>query len=141
MNNVELFVLPQSLLEKLVAHALCVAPKESVSIISGIIQNNKVIAEKVYSPKNTDNSTISFTVDPLELLEIYLEIEKEEKYLIGIYHTHPAPPVPSGIDVQYMEVNPYIWLISSMSKPEKPKGYLLLENKQLKEIKIEILEQ
>ncbi|MHA1124427.1 MAG: Mov34/MPN/PAD-1 family protein [Candidatus Heimdallarchaeota archaeon] len=137
--QVDKIILPKELLTKLVAHAKKSSPNESVSMISGSIKDGIAYAERVYTPENIDQSTTTFTVDPLILLEIYTEIEEEGRILVAIYHTHPAPPQPSGTDRHYMEVNPCIWLISSTKKPEEPNGYLLEENGNLKEVAISIL--
>jgi len=137
--EVDKIILPKELLTQLVAHAKKSSPNESVSMISGTTKEGIAYAEKVYTPENIDQSTTTFTVDPLILLEIYTEIEEEGRLLVAIYHTHPALPQPSGTDRHYMEVNPCIWLISSTKKPEEPKGYLLEENGNLKEVEISIL--
>ena len=83
----------------------------------------------------------SLVVDPLVLLDIYTEIEQRGEELIGIFHTHPASPYPSGTDRHYMEVNPYVWLISSTNAPTKPRGYLLMNDGKLKEITFNLAEQ
>jgi len=137
--QVDKIILPKQLLTKLVVHAKKSSPNESVSMISGYIKDGIAYAEKVYTPENIDQSTTTFTVEPLTLLEIYTEIEEEGRILVAIYHTHPAPPQPSGTDRLYMEVNPCIWLISSTHNPEIPKGYLLEEKGNLKEVKVSIL--
>jgi proteasome lid subunit RPN8/RPN11 len=137
--QVDKIILPKELLAKLVAHAKKSSPNESVSMISGTIKDRVAFAEKVYTPENIDQSTTTFTVDPLTLLKIYTEIEEEGRILVAIYHTHPAPPQPSGTDRLYMEVNPCIWLISSTKKPEEPKGHILEENGNVKEIDVSIL--
>lgn len=139
MEKIKRIEIPEKLFKELVDHAIKSSPYESVSIISGRITKNIAIAEKVYTPENIDKSTISFTVEPITLLKIYTDIEKEKKIIIGIYHTHPAPPSPSGTDRKYMEVNPYVWLISSTSTPERPKGYFLTENDIIKEIAVKII--
>ena len=140
MQNVKKIVIPNSLFQIIISHAINSKPYESVSIISGHTRNKIAYADEVYTPKNIDNSTVSFTVDPLVLHEIYTDIEEKEKEIVGIYHTHPAPPKPSGTDLNYMEVNPYVWLISSTNSPDKPKGYLLTPNGDLLNIEVEIKE-
>jgi len=127
MIDIDSIVIPEELFEKMVKHAKNTAPYESVSIIAGTIKDKQALAEKVFTPENIDKSTVSFTVDPID--EIDLEV-------VGIFHTHPAPPFPSGTDKKFMEVNPSVWLISSTSEPTKPKGYLLRENGKLKNVEI-----
>lgn len=136
MIDIDSIVIPEELFEKMVKHAKNTAPYESVSIIAGTIKDKQALAEKVFTPENVDKSTVSFTVDPLILLEIYTKIDEIDLEVVGIFHTHPAPPFPSGTDKKFMEVNPSVWLISSTSEPTKPKGYLLRENGKLKNVEI-----
>lgn len=139
MENVKKIIIPQELFYQLVAHAEATKPNEAVALIAGKIKDDIAIAKTVYTPENIDHSKATFTVDPLILLKIYTEVENQEKQIIAIYHTHPAPPRPSNTDLSYMEVNPYIWLISSTSTPERPKGYFLLSDSTLKEVQVEII--
>lgn len=136
MLEVDRFILPRKFLSILIGHAQKSAPNESVAIISGVIQDKTAIAKRVFTPNNVDRSTVSFTVDPHTLLKIYNAIEEANQQLIGIFHTHPAPPYPSGTDKRYMEVNPCVWLISSTVNPEKVKGFLLQKDGSLKEIEL-----
>ena len=75
----------------------------------------------------------------LDCIDEMATVEKQDKQIIAIYHTHPAPPRPSNTDLSFMEVNPYIWLISSTSTPEQAKGYYLLNNQKLIDIEVEII--
>jgi len=139
MDNIEEIVIKQALFSELVAHAKNCLPNESVSIIAGEIKDNIAYAELVYTPENIDNSKVSFTVDPLVLLDIYNSVEEKGKIIIGIFHTHPAPPSPSSTDLNFMEVNPYVWLISSTKNIEQPSGFVLKNNGELKEVKVSII--
>ena len=136
MIDIDSIVIPEKLFERMVKHAEKAAPYESVSIIAGTIKDKQALAEKVFTPENIDKSTVSFTVDPLVLLDIYTKIDESDLEVVGIFHTHPAPPFPSGTDKRFMEVNPSVWLISSTSEPTKPNGYLLRENGKLKNVKV-----
>jgi proteasome lid subunit RPN8/RPN11 len=139
MEHIEKILLPNYILEQLVKHAEATKPYEAVAIIAGFVEGVIAHSEIVYTPVNTDRSRISFTIDPLVLLDIYNEVEKLGKQIIAIYHTHPAPPSPSSTDLEYMEVNPYVWLISSLTSPDQPKGYILLKNNTLKDVEVEII--
>ncbi|NHJ31806.1 MAG: M67 family metallopeptidase [Asgard group archaeon] len=139
MENVDNIVVKEDLFQQLVEHAINCLPNESVSIIAGHIKDNIAYAELVYTPENIDKSTVTFTVDPLVLLDIYNSVEEKGKTVIGIFHTHPAPPSPSSIDKSYMEVNPYVWLISSTNDIENPSGFILKSNGELKEVEVSII--
>ncbi|MHA1743464.1 MAG: Mov34/MPN/PAD-1 family protein [Candidatus Heimdallarchaeota archaeon] len=139
MEKISTIVLPRKLLEKIVFHAQKALPNESVSIIGGKIEGETAHSKVVFTPENEDRSQVTFSVDPITLLDIYKKIEQQGLKLIAIYHTHPAAPKPSGTDLFYMEVNPYVWLISSTSEPERPQGYLLLKDGTLKKITVKII--
>ena len=139
MEDVDKIVIKQELFQQLVEHAKKCLPYESVSIIAGSIKDNIAYAELVYTPDNIDKSTVSFTVDPLVLLDIYNAVEKKGKTVISIFHTHPAPPSPSGTDLNFMEVNPYVWLISSAENIEHPSGFILKSDGELKKVEVSII--
>jgi proteasome lid subunit RPN8/RPN11 len=139
MENIKKIIIPQHLFLQLITHAEATKPNEAVALIAGKTEDEIAFAELVFTPNNIDNSTATFTVDPLVLLKIYTEVEKQDKQIIAIFHTHPAPPKPSNTDLSYMEVNPYIWLISSTSNPEQTKGYYLLIDRTLKEVEVKII--
>ncbi|NHK30720.1 MAG: M67 family metallopeptidase [Asgard group archaeon] len=139
MENIKRIIIPQHLFSQLITHAEATKPNEAVALIAGKTEDEIAFAEVVFTPENVDNSTATFTVDPLVLLKIYTEVERQDKQIIAIFHTHPAPPRPSSTDLSYMEVNPYIWLISSTTNPEQTKGYYLLSDRTLKEVDVKIV--
>ncbi|MBN1331223.1 MAG: M67 family metallopeptidase [Candidatus Heimdallarchaeota archaeon] len=141
MDQLETLILPETILAKLIAHATNSQPYESVALLAGVIKDTIAYVTKVYTPKNIDYSPYSFTVDSFELLSIYTDIESNKLELVAIYHTHPAPAKPSGMDLYYMEVNSCVWLISNISKPGKPNGYLLLQDGTLKTVTVKIVKQ
>ncbi len=138
MYQLETIILSETILATLVAHAKHSYPYESVALLAGRIEGTIAYATNTYLPENIEQSAVSFTVDPIVLFDIYTDIEKKHLELVAIYHTHPAPAKPSGMDLSYMEVNSCIWLISNTSTPDKPKGYLLLKDGSLKTISVKI---
>ena len=140
MHDVESINLPKSLLKLIIEHAKKSAPYESVSILAGTVKEKKATVKEIFTPENIDHSTVTFSVDPLYLLDIYTDIDNKNLEVVGIFHTHPAPPYPSGTDKQFMSVNKCVWLISTTKTPDEPKGYLLLENGIIKNIEIIVTE-
>ena len=136
MIDIDSISISKDHLKTMVDHADKSSPYESVSILAGVVKDKEAEVMKVFTPENIDRSTVTFTVDPLQLLDIYTDIDSKNLEVVGIFHTHPAPPYPSGTDKLYMEVNRCVWLISTTSKPTEPKGYLYLENRKLKNIEI-----
>jgi proteasome lid subunit RPN8/RPN11 len=39
------------------------------------------------------------------------KLEEKGETIIGVYHSHPAGPEPSHLDVSYMEGTSYVWVI------------------------------
>jgi proteasome lid subunit RPN8/RPN11 len=88
-------------------------PNEGCALLSGTYIDDTAIVDKVKVVANVDKSPVSFRIDPNELLQAYLEAEREGKEIVGIYHSHPAPPRPSGLDLEYMKINTCVWIIHS----------------------------
>ncbi len=63
--------------------------------------------------ENRERSTVTFQIDPKTVYEAYQRADREGKEVVGVFHSHPAPPRPSPIDIQYMQVNQIVWLILS----------------------------
>ena len=96
------------------SHAEKIYPLEAPAILVGEIMTNIASVDEVILTKNNDESPISFTIDSTELLEIYKKANRENKEVIGIFHSHPAPPKPSRLDMKFMSSNPFVWIIMSM---------------------------
>ncbi len=140
MDEVKKIIVKEELFLQLIKHAKNSLPNESVSIIAGYVKDEIAYAELVYTPENIDKSPVTFTVDPLVLLDIYNAIEEKGKTIIGIFHTHPSHPRPSKTDMNYMEVNPYVWMISSTNNIENPSGFILKSDGELKEVEVSIIQ-
>lgn len=80
----------------------------------GKAKENRAIVKDVIFLKNTVSSAVRFAVDPDELYRTYLKAEEQAMDVVGIFHSHPAPPYPSDIDEFYMKVNPVPWLIAGI---------------------------
>lgn len=78
----------------------------------GRVKEKRAIVKDVVFLRNTINSAVRFAVDPNELYRIYLKAEEQNMDVVGIFHSHPAPPYPSDTDEFYMKVNPVPWLIA-----------------------------
>jgi [CysO sulfur-carrier protein]-S-L-cysteine hydrolase len=108
--------LKESKLEFLTSLAKKSLPLESCALLLGKKNTDnlgEISVSDVISVKNNDSSTISFSVDPEDLLEGYHLSESRNMHVVGIFHSHPAEAVPSSIDKSYMKINPVVWLIYS----------------------------
>ena len=87
--------------------------------------------------RNADESMISFSIEPRELLQAYELAEKKKLQIAGIFHSHPARPAPSTKDIKFMEINPVVWLIYSTTK-EQFKAYVYEDS--VSEVAVKIME-
>jgi proteasome lid subunit RPN8/RPN11 len=89
-------------------------PVEACGLLFGEIRKDEAFVRKIVCVRNRLKSTVRFQIDPEEFLESLWEAEKENLEHIGFFHSHPAPPHPSAVDVRYMRFWPETaWLIIS----------------------------
>jgi proteasome lid subunit RPN8/RPN11 len=101
----------------MVEHARRVWPLECCGILSG---KNKTV-EKAYEMKNTEKSSIRYSMSPRDQLDVFEEMEKECTKMIAVYHSHPHTiPFPSETDVKltfYPEISSIIISLREEKSP------------------------
>ena len=120
-------------IDQLAVFAKSALPNESCAFLLGI---NEKVAE-ILPMRNSDESKISFSINPQEVLRAYNLAESKKLQVIGIFHSHPASPVPSNIDMKFMEINPVVWLIYSTTE-HKFQAYV--SDKVVTEVTVKIKE-
>lgn len=111
-------------------------PNESCAFLLGRGER-EIYVEEILPMKNADESMISFSMEPQELLRAYDLAERKNFHVVGIFHSHPSRPVPSSTDTKFMEINPIVWLIYSTTINEY-KAYIFDEN--VREVAVKIKE-
>jgi proteasome lid subunit RPN8/RPN11 len=127
---------------RLKKHAEDMHPTEAVALLFGIISGASVSTTRIELMENIAlaNHT-SFSVDPEAEYELLIGAEEQDELLVGIFHSHPAPPQPSSTDLRNMRLNPVVWLVASkLSGNWIIKGYLL-ENDEILEVAIHVFER
>jgi [CysO sulfur-carrier protein]-S-L-cysteine hydrolase len=94
-------------IEELIRVARSLLPDESCALLLG--KNDAVV--EILPMRNIDESPVTFTMEPTELVDAYNLAEIKGLDVIGIFHSHPAQPSPSSSDIKFMEINPVVWLI------------------------------
>jgi len=90
-------------------------PYEACGVLIGTINGTTAHVEKALSVTNVRRTRRSFELDPQQFYNAWNDAEKNNKGLLGIYHTHPASSaVPSLWDRETMENDPSIWLIAGV---------------------------
>jgi len=111
--------------------------KEFGALLFGRIEGNKAIVHLIKLLRYSERSTTHFIADPIFLMESFSEAEKMGLELVGIFHSHPAPPKPSASDLRYMELNPVVWLI--VDNTNFTVGAYVLEKGGLRQVGIEVI--
>lgn len=119
----------------LLEHAKKERPYEAVAVLLGTREGNEFLVKAVRPVRNILHSTTEFHIDPVELYKAYLEAEERGLEVVGIFHSHPAPPRPSFLDMKYMKLNPVVWLIAS-SIDWSMRAFILKNG--IKEVKLKV---
>ena len=121
-------------LTKLVEVAKDALPNESCAFLLG---HNDRIA-KILPMRNIDESPVTFSIEPTELIYAYNLAESKGMDVIAIFHSHPAKAWPSSTDMKFMEINPIIWVIYSTTENQL-KAFVYDDDDFIKEIDIRII--
>jgi [CysO sulfur-carrier protein]-S-L-cysteine hydrolase len=121
-------------IRQLVGIAKDALPNESCAFLLG--HNDKVA--KILPMRNIDESPVTFSIEPAELLHAYNLAESKRMQVIAIFHSHPAKPWPSSTDIKFMEINPVVWVIYSTTESQL-KAFVYDDKDTVREIAIRII--
>ena len=141
-SQIQSFILNQFELERLACLARDSLPNESCALLLGNYTNkeNEIQVIETLPMKNSDAlPTTRFRIDSQELINGYLRAEKMGLNVVGIFHSHPAPPIPSSTDKIFMEINPVVWLIYSTLTNES-RAYIF-EQKKIREVRLSVIKE
>jgi proteasome lid subunit RPN8/RPN11 len=130
MNTISLTAGQITRLTRLAKDAL---PNESCAFLLGV--KDKVV--KILPMRNIDESPVTFSIEPAELLKAYAHAESERMQVIAIFHSHPAKPSPSSTDIKFMEINPVVWVIYSTTEGQL-KAFVYDDKDIVREVAIKV---
>jgi len=89
-------------------------PVEACALLFGKLVKGNAVVTKIVTTPNILRSTVRFEVDPHVVYAAFEQADQEGLQFIGLFHSHPAPPNPSAVDLKYMRLwGDAVWLISS----------------------------
>ena len=100
--------------------------EEIEALLFGKFEGRRAVVTSVKMLKYSERSSSHFLTSPFFLSKSLLEADEIGLELVGIFHSHPAPPRPSVLDLKFMELNPVVWVIADSTKMEV-KAYFWLE--------------
>ena len=138
-NRIKSLILTQIELNKLVYFANKSLPNESCALLLGNYNNeNEIKVIDSLAMRNSDESPRSFRIESQELINGYLTAEKMNLNVVGIFHSHPAPPMPSSTDKIFMEINPVVWLIYS-TLINQSRAYIF--EQKIREVQLKVIKE
>ena len=137
MNN-KFIIIHDSHLKELAKLAISSLPNESCALLLGKRSDTKHVVTSILPMNNSSHSSIAFNIDPDDLYKAYNKARLMKLDIISIFHSHPAPPIPSETDRIFMLLNPVIWIIYSTSL-HTFKAYIYDNLDQLREISIRLI--
>ncbi|MFW9835509.1 MAG: Mov34/MPN/PAD-1 family protein [Candidatus Thorarchaeota archaeon] len=126
-------------IDKLHTHAETELPREAAALLFGIVSGHSIIVNRVELVQNDaiSNKT-QFIVNPEEQYRLMIEAEEQDEDLVGIFHSHPAPPFPSSRDQKNMKLNPVVWLIASKESGNWVSKGFLMDNDQVNKVDLHL---
>lgn len=121
-------MLPRELRDEIVAHARESAPKECCGLLFG----DGEIASRVVRGRNVHaNPETRYEIDPAQLRQALAGKDDSDRFLVGIYHSHPrTEPRPSAFDVANARWPEQVYVLTSLrSEPPEVFAYRITDGK------------
>ena len=110
-------VVSSALLHRMITHCNSVYPQEACGILSG----KGRVAQRIHEMTNTEQSSVSYLMDPAEQFRVMKELRKENLEMVAIYHSHPGSlPYPSSKDIALASYPDSVYVIVSLSDRARP---------------------
>jgi len=130
--------LTRQCIEELMKLAEEAKPIESCAILIGVVRGDVVKVVEICPAKNVDKSPTSFSVSPDDIYRAYRVAEEKDMEIVGIFHFHPAEPLPSGKDLDGMKKWPVVWLIMGLSGM---RAFKLVNNHEVVEVELSVVNE
>jgi len=89
-------------------------PVEACALLFGKLNKKEAIVEKVAVTPNILRSAVRFEIDSKAFYDAFTAAAKDKLEFVGFFHSHPAPPDPSSVDLEFMRLwGDAVWLIYS----------------------------
>jgi proteasome lid subunit RPN8/RPN11 len=111
-------IIPQGVLEAVVAHARADHPDEACGIIAGPLDSDEAVRHVPMT--NAERSPTFYSFEPSEQLQVWREMDDRDERPVVIYHSHTATePYPSRTDIGLASDPDAHYLLVSTRDPER----------------------
>jgi [CysO sulfur-carrier protein]-S-L-cysteine hydrolase len=112
-----MLTLEKAYVDEMIAHARLEAPAECCGLLAG--KDGRVV--RLYRTTNTLHSPFRYSVEPLEMINVFQELDKQGWELLGIYHSHPhSEAYPSATDLKYAFFPRSLYFIVTLKDSVQP---------------------
>jgi len=137
--DLDVLVIRKEHVKALVKEALRDLTVEACGLLIGRVEGGRVMVEEVLIGENVKRSSTRFEVDPGLVYRAIIQAEARGLELVGVFHSHPAPPIPSQVDVEGMRLWPIAWLI--VSTLDGSYAAYTLKNGEVKPLRLEAADE
>ncbi|HAM52375.1 MAG TPA: hypothetical protein DCP92_17395 [Nitrospiraceae bacterium] len=137
METADYLIIPRQIFDEMLGHCKGSYPHEACGILAG--QGN--VASKIYKMKNTEQSAVSYLMDPGEQLKSMKDMRNNDLSMVAIYHSHPSSSAyPSGKDVDLAFYEDAAYIIAGLIEREAIVRAFSIRGGDVKEIGIYVEE-
>jgi proteasome lid subunit RPN8/RPN11 len=111
-----------------VAHARESAPRECCGLLFG----DGEVVDRVVRGRNVHTTPETrYEIDPAQLREAIVGTDDTDRFLVGIYHSHPrTEPKPSEFDIENARWPEQVYVLTSLrSEPPEVFAYRIVDGK------------
>jgi len=92
-------------------------PVEACALLFGKFSRKETTVDKIVVTSNTLRSATRFEIDTKVFYDAFTAADQAGLTFIGFFHSHPAPPDPSSVDLHFMRLwGDVAWLIFSTTE-------------------------
>lgn len=122
----------------IIKHCLVGKPNEACGLLVGPIndqfQPTGQVAD-VYPVDNADNSPVSYTVAPNDLLRLSRKAEENSQAIVGVWHSHThTEAYPSPTDIRKAVDPSWIYMLVSLREAEPEIRAFRIANGEVSEL-------
>ncbi len=111
----------------MLSHCRAGFPNEACGILAG--KGNEVSG--IYKMSNTENSPVSYLMDPMEQFKAMKDMREKKIEMVGIFHSHPSSPAypsPKDVDLAFYEDAAYV-IVSLANREPVVRSFAVIERK------------
>lgn len=120
-KNIKLIYIPSKIMNKFIETTVS-TEIEVGGLLIGTISTEIIEVKNLIIGENISDSLYKFELDHMTMGKAINEM-KDNEDIVGIIHSHPAPPFPSTIDKNGMNLWPVIWVIVDSNTGEYKAWY------------------